>query len=400
MFETPSEVKNEVERKNAVETASILVVDDDESIRDTLVEILTGEGYLAQSAQTGKEAAEKCYGESFDLALIDIRLPDVEGTKLLGTLERLCPEMIKIIITGYPTVENAVEALNSGAEGYIVKPFKPQKLLDQIKEQLERTRRTKWASLLSSTGVSENEAKIYLSLAFEGSSEARRISMSSGVPRTKTYVALKKLVQRGLVNEMPGEIQRYSIAPPSGAFTPFVQNLKKDLSDQATNLAGLEQVISKLESVHKEKQTLEPDSIQKGEIWVIKGDEEIKRKIGELLLTAKTSVLAVTTEMGLIFLYKGFGKVLDNLVEKGVRVQLKVPVGHSNEHFVKELRAAYKVDDVKVLLPVFLLTVDGKELFLASFAADGDQVVFGDNRGIFCEEDGLVSFFNGLLGVQ
>jgi DNA-binding NtrC family response regulator len=186
MFETPSEVKNEAERKNAVETASILVVDDEESIRDTLVEILTGEGYLAQSAQTGKEAAEKCYGESFDLALIDIRLPDVEGTKLLGTLERLCPEMIKIIITGYPTVENAVEALNSGAEGYIVKPFKPQKLLDQIKEQLERTRRTKWASLLSSTGVSENEAKIYLSLAFEGSSEARRISMSSGVPRTKT----------------------------------------------------------------------------------------------------------------------------------------------------------------------------------------------------------------------
>jgi sugar-specific transcriptional regulator TrmB len=213
-------------------------------------------------------------------------------------------------------------------------------------------------------------------------------------------VALKKLVQRGLVNEIPGEIQRYAIAPPSGAFTPFVQNLKKDLSDQATNLAGLEQVISKLESVHKEKQTLEPDSIQKGEIWVIKGEEEIKRKIGELLLTAKTSVLAVTTEMGLIFLCKGFGKVLDNLVEKGVRVQLKVPVVPSNESFVRELRVTFKVDDVKVLVPVFLLTIDDRELFLASFAADGDQVVFGENRGIFCEEENLVSFFNELLDAQ
>jgi two-component system response regulator RegA len=72
------------------------------------------------------------------MALLDIKLPDMEGTKLLVTMHENLPKMVKIMITGYPSVENAVEALNRGADAYIVKPVKPEKLLALIEEKLEK----------------------------------------------------------------------------------------------------------------------------------------------------------------------------------------------------------------------------------------------------------------------
>ena len=138
MLEEPNEFKNELQGRNKEEPAKILIVDDEAGIRETLNDILIQEGYRTAIAQTGKEAVEACQMETFDVAIIDIRLPDMEGTSLLGILKKLDPNLVRIIITGYPSIENAVQSLNSGAEGYIVKPFKPQKLLDQIKEQLQR----------------------------------------------------------------------------------------------------------------------------------------------------------------------------------------------------------------------------------------------------------------------
>jgi len=112
---------------------SILIVDDDENIRKTLSAILQGKGYITDTAKNGLEAIEKSKAKSFDLALLNIKLPDMEGTKLLTKL----PEMVKIIITGYPTLENAVEALNLGADAYVIKPVRPEKLLALIEEKLE-----------------------------------------------------------------------------------------------------------------------------------------------------------------------------------------------------------------------------------------------------------------------
>jgi len=74
------------------------------------------------------------------LALIDIRLPDMDGVQLLTSLKETSPKMIKIIITGYPSLQNAVEAVNKGADGYIVKPIKMSELLAMIKEHLSKQR--------------------------------------------------------------------------------------------------------------------------------------------------------------------------------------------------------------------------------------------------------------------
>jgi len=117
--------------------ASILIVDDNESILETLSAILEVKGYRTDTAKNGREAIEKSKTNFYNLALLDIRLPDIEGTKLLTKIEETSPRMVKIMITGYASLENAVKALNLGADAYIMKPVDPENLLKVINEKLK-----------------------------------------------------------------------------------------------------------------------------------------------------------------------------------------------------------------------------------------------------------------------
>ena len=116
---------------------SILIVEDDTNIRESLNTILQQEGYDTDTARNGQEAIQKSKARFFNIALLDIKLPDTEGTKLLTTMHENLPKMVKIMITGYPSQKNAVEALNYGADAYIIKPVKPAKLLALIDRKLE-----------------------------------------------------------------------------------------------------------------------------------------------------------------------------------------------------------------------------------------------------------------------
>ena len=120
------------------EPARILIVDDDESIREVLTSILTDEGYIVDAVDTGEKAIKATHEKFYNLVLIDIRLPDMEGTKLLTELKDTVPKMRKIIITGYPTLQNAIEAVNKGADAYIVKPINMDEALKTIREQLRK----------------------------------------------------------------------------------------------------------------------------------------------------------------------------------------------------------------------------------------------------------------------
>ena len=119
---------------------NILIVDDDAKIREMLSSILTDKGYTVKSVGTGKEAVNESFKQLFNLALIDIRLPDMEGTELLTKLRKSEPEMIKIIITGNATLDNSIDAANIGVDGFIVKPFDPKKLLKLIESRLKAQR--------------------------------------------------------------------------------------------------------------------------------------------------------------------------------------------------------------------------------------------------------------------
>ena len=116
---------------------TILVVDDDKSILRTFTRILQKNGYKIDAAETGKEAMEKAETKHYDLALVDIRLPDMDGTELLAKIKRQLQDTVKIMITGFPSLESGVKALDEGADAYLVKPVKPEDLLMLIKEKLK-----------------------------------------------------------------------------------------------------------------------------------------------------------------------------------------------------------------------------------------------------------------------
>jgi DNA-binding NtrC family response regulator len=116
--------------------ARILVVDDDESIRNTMKAILNDEGYVVDVAATGRDAVQKTEESAYNVALIDIRLPDMEGVELLRLMKDAVPRTRKIMMTDYPSMENAVAALNKNADAYFIKPVDLDKLLYTMKEQI------------------------------------------------------------------------------------------------------------------------------------------------------------------------------------------------------------------------------------------------------------------------
>ena len=117
----------------------ILVVDDDEAVLKSMARLLDFEGYQVDTAKTGKEAVEKSQLNLYNLALIDIRLPDMEGTALLRAMRDMVPRMVKIILTGYPSTSNAIEAANKGADAYVIKPvIDTDDFLRKIKEHLRK----------------------------------------------------------------------------------------------------------------------------------------------------------------------------------------------------------------------------------------------------------------------
>jgi len=123
--------------------ARILVIDDDEGIRKVITTALNDESYITDTASNGKEAIEKSKTNAYNLAIIDIHLPDMEGTQLLSELKETTPKMRKIIVTGFPEVQNAITAVKKGANDYITKPVNIDVLINSIREQLRKQQEEK-----------------------------------------------------------------------------------------------------------------------------------------------------------------------------------------------------------------------------------------------------------------
>lgn len=121
----------------------ILVVDDDESVTKTFKFILEENGYVVDTAEFGREAIEKTNKKFYNAVFIDIRLPDMEGTELLTAIKETTPKMVKIIVTGYPALQNAIEAVNKGADAYVLKPPKMSEVLSMLKERLQKQQEEK-----------------------------------------------------------------------------------------------------------------------------------------------------------------------------------------------------------------------------------------------------------------
>lgn len=124
---------NQMERNKK----AILVIDDDKSILRVFSRILQKAGYVVDTVETGKEALAKMQASFFAAALIDMRLPDMDGTDLLLQIRDKGFKMVKILVTGFPDLENGVKATDYGADAYLVKPIKPELLLTVLTEKLK-----------------------------------------------------------------------------------------------------------------------------------------------------------------------------------------------------------------------------------------------------------------------
>jgi DNA-binding response OmpR family regulator len=117
-------------------TTKILVVDDEAGIRFSLEEVLTGEGYEVLTAESGELALEKISEQKFDLVLIDLHLPNLNGMTVLSEIRKRSPETVVIVLTAHASLETAVEALRQGAHDYLFKPCKTTELRESVRRGL------------------------------------------------------------------------------------------------------------------------------------------------------------------------------------------------------------------------------------------------------------------------
>ena len=122
------------------EKDSILVVDDDLDFLEVIKRILRAKGYEVETAPSAGEAISKSKKRFYNAAILDISLPDTNGTELLSTLLDMYPDIIAIMLTGYSSVQNAMQSLNRGAFAYLEKPLDPEHLLSVIGQGLEKQR--------------------------------------------------------------------------------------------------------------------------------------------------------------------------------------------------------------------------------------------------------------------
>lgn len=107
---------------------SILIIDDDTAILRTFTRIFQRKGYCVSVAERGKDAVEKLSRNSYDVALIDLRLPDMEGTELFSLIQNTSPRTLKIMLTGKMLMTYSIE----GADVLLKKPIQPEQLLSVI----------------------------------------------------------------------------------------------------------------------------------------------------------------------------------------------------------------------------------------------------------------------------
>jgi len=245
-----------------------------------------------------------------------------------------------------------------------------------------------WQKICEYANLSEYEAKVYTYLIEGGPSTARRLSMLCGVPRTKIYETLKKLIELELITEVPYSPKRFAPLPPNKTFKTFLRLYEEKTRDLYALISLLEENYAK---------TMGSTEIKREETWVLLGRSEILRKILEMMSRAEKFVDVVTTENGLILFYKAYNEFLDKLGKKGVEIRIFAPIAPKNHNIAKELRYICKVKHLDTPLSILFLRVDHDEFLLACLVPDDYEISSDKDVGMFCRSPILCTLITRLF---
>jgi len=161
----------------------ILVIDDELFVRELLQEFLIKEGYKGYVAESGEKGINLIRATPVEIALIDLKMPGMDGISALKEIKKIAPDTIAIILTGYPTIESSIEALRSGAYDYVVKPFKLNDLKNTIARALNEYRlKSEIGRLRERIKSLEQELKEYQKIGKKKLASETNMNQESGKP--------------------------------------------------------------------------------------------------------------------------------------------------------------------------------------------------------------------------
>ena len=243
-----------------------------------------------------------------------------------------------------------------------------------------------WPKIVEYIGLSEYESKVYLSLINLGTAGARKLSLNCDVPRTKVYGTLKKLIDYGLVVEIPGTPKQFAPSNPGESFNTILNITKEKATD-------FDSIIKHLENIHeKHKEDAGP---QKKLVWFLDQDHDIKGKCNEIIRQSEVALTIVTTEDGLEILFNAAHRLLDEMLENGVEIKLYSPLDPRVNPLARELSYIYQVKKVAVNTPILFINSDNERFILAKLVPRGSEKPF--ESAMFTEDIELLDLICLLL---
>lgn len=381
---------------------SILIVDDDENICRTLSAILQSNGFDTATAFTGKEALAKAEKRFFNLALLDIKLPDMDGIQVLAEMKHLSPDTREIMVTGYPSLRSAIDALNMGADTYLMKPVSPSDLLNTIRNKLDaqqqadkitREKLARWVqtqsfraqgsnfqALLETTagelaefGLTKTQAKIYISLVAQGIASASEIAAMSKMPREEVYRTIPKLEKTGLIRRQLKTPRKFLAIEPDIAIQLLIKNKLRIMKDEVESVREKEtEIVTKLKTIEL------PVKHEHSAIEVISQVDNIAAKVAEMIKSAEKGVDVIAPLQNIRLSYANQPKrIMDNVL-KTVKVRVIVEKCDLDSFTLSVLQASKKFNNPIQLrqiehLPFSLFVIDGKEAIWGRVGAPRDD---------------------------
>ncbi|MFC1909562.1 ATP-binding protein [Chloroflexota bacterium] len=268
-------------KETTVDNATIMVVEDETGVRTTLCCILEDAGYRVIGLEWGTEALEGIRTGWFDAIITDIRLPDVSGMEILELAKETNPDAEVIMVTGYASVETAVEAVNQGAYAYFVKPVNPDELKTAIANALKQQRLSRENKRLVESLQVSNKLLFQANEELRQATQAKNEFMAHMSHELRTPLNVIIGFSELMIDEVPGEINLEQ------------RQCLDDIMDSGKHLLGLINDILDLSKIEFGKM-----DINFKNVWMTSLIQSISNSVKAMLVPRK-QVLEISIEEGL-----------------------------------------------------------------------------------------------------